>query len=115
MQQDREAYLEAGSGSATDSATSEARHKMVTTVEARIVSNVVKLLRYGQEGCVEMKDDVTVISTYLRRKGGETARDSEFVPALQVFFYTLVLYLGSHIHLHSPPVSSMSEDVVILA
>jgi hypothetical protein len=31
---------------------------MATTVEARIVSNVVKVVeRYGQEGCVEMKDD----------------------------------------------------------
>jgi hypothetical protein len=58
MQQDREAYLEAGSGSATDSANSAARHKMATTVEARIVSIVVKVVeRYGQEGCVEMKDD----------------------------------------------------------
>jgi hypothetical protein len=59
MQQDREAYLEARSGSATDSATSAARHKMRTIVEARIFLNVVKLLRYGQleEGCVEKKDD----------------------------------------------------------
>ena len=45
MQQDREAYLEAGSGSATDSATSAARHKMATTVEARItISDVVKVV-----------------------------------------------------------------------
>ena len=44
MQQDREAYMEAGSGSATDNATSAARHKMATTVEARIISNVVKVV-----------------------------------------------------------------------
>ena len=42
MQQDREAYLKTGSGSATDSATSAARHKMATAVEARIISDVVK-------------------------------------------------------------------------
>ena len=48
MQQDREAYMEAGSGSATDSATSAARHKMATTVEARIISNVVEVVeRYA--------------------------------------------------------------------
>ena len=42
MQQDREAYLKTGSGSATGSATSAARHKMATAIEARIISNVVK-------------------------------------------------------------------------
>jgi hypothetical protein len=54
MQQDREAYSDfsAGSGSATDSATSAARHKIAIAVEARIISNVVKVLRYEQEGCV---------------------------------------------------------------
>ena len=44
MQQDREAYMEAVSGSATDNATSAARHKMATTEEARIISNVVKVV-----------------------------------------------------------------------
>ena len=52
MQQDKEAclYLEAGSGSATDSATSAARHKMAATVEARIILNVVKVVEkdYGR-------------------------------------------------------------------
>jgi hypothetical protein len=58
MQQDREVHLEAGSMSATDSATSAARNKMAITVEAHIISNVVKVVeRYGQEGCVEMKDN----------------------------------------------------------
>ena len=45
MQQDREAYLKRGSGSATTSAASAARHKMhkmATAVEARIISDVVK-------------------------------------------------------------------------
>ena len=36
--------MEAGSGSATDDATPAARHKMATTVEARIISNVVKVV-----------------------------------------------------------------------
>jgi hypothetical protein len=40
----REAYLIAGSGSATDGATLAARHKMATAVDARIVSDVVKVV-----------------------------------------------------------------------
>jgi hypothetical protein len=39
----REAYFIAGSGSATDSATSAVRLKMATTVEARIISDVVEI------------------------------------------------------------------------
>ena len=42
MQQIIEVYLEAGSGSATDSATQAMRLKMAATVEARIISNVVE-------------------------------------------------------------------------
>ena len=44
MQQDREAYLIAGSGSATASATPAMRLKMATAVDARIISDVVKVL-----------------------------------------------------------------------
>ena len=44
MQQDREAYLKAGSGSATDSATQAVRLEMATTVEARMVSDVVEVV-----------------------------------------------------------------------
>jgi hypothetical protein len=43
-QQDREAYLKAGSGSATDSATQAVRLKIATAVEARIISSVVKVV-----------------------------------------------------------------------
>ena len=59
-----EAYFIAGRGSATDSATSAVRHKMATTVEARIISDVVKSLRYEQESCLERNDDGAVTSTY---------------------------------------------------
>ena len=44
MQQDRDAYLKAGSGSATDSATQVVRLKMATTAEARMISDVVKVV-----------------------------------------------------------------------
>ena len=44
MQQDGEAYLKAGIGSATDNATPAARHKMAKAVEARIISSVVKVV-----------------------------------------------------------------------
>jgi hypothetical protein len=44
MQQDNGAYLIAGSGSATDSATQPRRLKMATTVDVRIISDVVKLV-----------------------------------------------------------------------
>ena len=44
MQQDRWAYLIAGSGSATDSVTQARALKMATTVDARIVSGVVKVV-----------------------------------------------------------------------
>ena len=45
MQQDRETYLKAGSGSATDIATQAVRLKiMATAVEARIISDVVKVV-----------------------------------------------------------------------
>ena len=69
MQQDREAYwkLEAGSGSATDSATSAARHKMATTVEARIVSNVVKVVEIWARVLRRNERRWTVTSTYLWR------------------------------------------------
>ena len=52
IQQDREAYskLSAGSGSATDSATSAARNKMATAVEARIISNLVKFVEIWSRG-----------------------------------------------------------------
>ena len=40
----REAYFIAGNGSATDGATPAARLKMATAVEARIISNVVKVI-----------------------------------------------------------------------
>jgi len=43
MKQDREAYLKAGRGSATDSATPAARLK-TATAEARIISSVVKVV-----------------------------------------------------------------------
>ena len=44
MQQDRGAYLIAGSGSATDSATQLIRIKMEAAVDARIISDVVKVV-----------------------------------------------------------------------
>ena len=45
MQQDRGAYLIAGSGSATDSGATQAnRLKMATTVDAIIISDVVKVV-----------------------------------------------------------------------
>ena len=44
MQQDRGAYLIAGSGSATDSAAQARRLKMVTIVDARMTSDVVKVV-----------------------------------------------------------------------
>jgi hypothetical protein len=44
MQQDKGAYLIAGSGSATDSATQPRRLKMATTVDVRIISDVVKVV-----------------------------------------------------------------------
>ena len=44
MQRNREAYLIAGNGSATDSATPAIRLKMATAVDARIISDVVKAL-----------------------------------------------------------------------
>jgi hypothetical protein len=44
MQQDRGAYLIAWSGNATDSAAQAMRLKMATTVDARIISDVVKLV-----------------------------------------------------------------------
>jgi hypothetical protein len=50
MQQDREAYLKAGSGSAADSATPAARLKMATTVEVRIISNVIKVVEVWAKG-----------------------------------------------------------------
>jgi hypothetical protein len=50
MQQDREAYLKAGSGSATDSATPAARLKMATAVEARIFSSVAKVVEIWARG-----------------------------------------------------------------
>ena len=45
-----EAYLEAGSGSATDSATQAMRLKMVTAVKARIISDVVKVVEKWARG-----------------------------------------------------------------
>ena len=50
MQQEREPYLKAGSGSATDSATSAAKYKMVTTAEVRIISDVVKVVEIWARG-----------------------------------------------------------------
>ena len=44
MQQDIGAYLTAGSASATDSVIQAMRLKMATAVDARIVSNVVKVV-----------------------------------------------------------------------
>jgi hypothetical protein len=48
MQQKREAHLKRGgaigTGSATDGAMPAARLKMATAVEARIVSNIVKVV-----------------------------------------------------------------------
>ena len=45
MQQDRGAYLIAGSGSATDSAAQAMRLKMITAVDARIISDARKRRR----------------------------------------------------------------------
>ena len=64
--------METGSGSATDSATSAARHKMITTVEARIVSNVVKVVEIWVRGLCRNERRWTVTSTLWRRKGGAT-------------------------------------------
>jgi hypothetical protein len=44
MQQDRRAYLIAGSGSATDSTTPAMRIKMATAVNARIILDVAKVV-----------------------------------------------------------------------
>jgi hypothetical protein len=44
MQQDRGAYLIAGSASVTDSATQPMRLKMATAVDARIISDIVKVV-----------------------------------------------------------------------
>ena len=64
MQQDREAYFIAGSGSATDSATSAARHKMVKTAEARIISDVVKVVEKWARGLRRKERRWAVTSTY---------------------------------------------------
>jgi hypothetical protein len=44
MQQDRGVYLIAGSGSATDIATQAMRLKTTATVDARIISDVIKVV-----------------------------------------------------------------------
>ena len=44
MQQDREVYLIAGSGDATDSATPAMRLSIATAVDARIISDVDKVV-----------------------------------------------------------------------
>jgi hypothetical protein len=73
MQQDRKAYskLLPGSGSATDSATTAARHKMATAVEARIISNVVKAVEIWLRGLCRNERQWAVTSTYWREGMGE--------------------------------------------
>jgi hypothetical protein len=68
MQQDREAYSNflAGNGSATDSATSAARHKMARAVETRISSNVVKVVEIWARGLWRNERQWAVTSTYWR-------------------------------------------------
>ena len=55
----REAYSIAGSGSGSvaDGTMPAARLKIATTVEARIISNVVKVFEIRARGLVEKNDD----------------------------------------------------------
>ena len=64
MQQDRGAYLIAGSGSATDSVTQARTLKMATTVDARIVSGVVKVVEIRARGLCRKERRWAVTSTY---------------------------------------------------
>ena len=81
QQQVGEAYPElllagsAGSGSATDSVTSATRHKMAIAVEARIISNVVKVVEIWARGRVEMKNNGGNQYLLEKRNGGATARE----------------------------------------
>jgi hypothetical protein len=86
MQQDREAYSNflAGNGSATDSATSAARHKMATAVEAHISSNVVKVVEIRARGLWRNERQWAVTSTYWREGIGEQQLENS-----QLAFYTL--------------------------
>ena len=53
----REAYSIAGSGSVADGTMPAARLKIATTVEARIISNVVKVFEIRARGLVEKNGD----------------------------------------------------------
>ena len=74
MQQDREAYLKAGSASATDCAMPAARIKMTIAVEACIISNLVQVVEIWARGLPRKKSQWAVTSTYWRRKNRAMAR-----------------------------------------
>ena len=81
--------MKAGSGSATDGATPAARLKMATAEEARIISNLVKVVEIRARGLRRKYSQWAVTSTYWGRKGGATAR--ELVSVLRLALYTLCL------------------------
>ena len=113
QQQDREVYpLLAGRGcaSATDSATAT-RHKMEMAVEARIISNVGKVVEIWARGLCR-NERMAVTSTYWRKGMGEQQLENSS-GIMSSFLYSLFCTLDD-IHLQSPPVISMSEDIIIL-
>ena len=121
MQQDREAYLKlsAGSGSATDSATSAARNKMATTVEARIISNVVKVVEIWSRGLCRNERQWAVTSTYWK-EGKWVSNSKRICPVSSSFLYSLFctldqIFIYSHPQLSPCPRTSSSLLIIFRA